>query len=100
MPSIFITGRAAKCRIDSFSRAGQFVLMQRLADSPGSRTMSPPHTGHCFGIWNGLRCEPCVFDPHDFRDHVAAAFDHDGVADLQAEAFDFVFVVQRGARQP
>ena len=59
MPSIFITPRAAKCRMDSFSRAGQFVLMQRLAASPSSRTMLPPHTGHVSGMRNGLRSAPC-----------------------------------------
>ena len=55
MPSIFITPREAKCRIDSFRRAGQLVLMQRLAASPSSRTTLPPQTGHCAGMRNGLR---------------------------------------------
>src|SRR5579885_2625479 len=35
-------------------------------------------------------------DAHDFWNHIAAAFHHDGVADLQPEARDFVFVMERG----
>ena len=58
MPSISMTPRAAKCRIDSFSRAGQLVLMQRLAASPSARTTSLPHTGHLCGILNARRCSP------------------------------------------
>ncbi len=58
MPSISMTPRAAQCRMVSFKRAGQFVLMQRLAASPSARTISPPQTGHGFGMRNGLRCSP------------------------------------------
>ena len=35
---------------------------------------------------------------YDLRNHIAASLDHDEVADLQSEAFDFIFVVQRRAR--
>src|SRR5215469_7886228 len=59
MPSISMTPRPAKCRMDCWSRAGQLVLIQRLAASPSSRTTSPPHTGQCVGIRNGRRSEPC-----------------------------------------
>ena len=71
--------------------------MQRLADSPGSRTMSPPHTGQCAGMLNGLRLRGVRLDAHHFRDNVAAPLDHDCVADLQSEAFDLIFVMQGGA---
>ena len=40
---------------------------------------------------------PSRLDANDFRDDVAAALDHDRVADLHAEALDLIFVVQRGA---
>src|ERR1022692_3698889 len=59
MPSIFITPRAAKCRMDSLRRAGQLALMQREAASPSSRTILPAHTGHASGMRKDLRSEPC-----------------------------------------
>ena len=85
MPSMFITPREAKCRIDSFNRAGQLVLMQRLAASASSRTILPPHTGHALGMRNGVPVGPLRVHPHHFRDHVAAALDHHVVADLQPQ---------------
>ena len=48
-----ITLRAEKCRMDSFSRAGQLVLIQRRAASPSWRTTRPPQTGHSAGMRNG-----------------------------------------------
>ena len=57
---MFITAREAKCRTDSFSRAGQLVLRQRRATSPSTRTTSLPQTGHFDGILNVLRPSPCV----------------------------------------
>ncbi len=98
MPSISITPRAAKCRIDSFSRAGQLVLMQRLAASPSSRTISPPHTGQCLGMRNGRRSRALRHHAHHLRDDVAGALHQHRVADLDAQPRDFVLVVQRGAR--
>ena len=43
----------------SFSRAGQFALMHRLAASPSSRTILPPQMGQCAGMRNFLRAAPC-----------------------------------------
>ncbi len=41
----------------------------------------------------------CILDHlHNFRNHIAAAFDLDPVADLYSEAFDLIHVVQRCAR--
>ena len=37
-------------------------------------------------------------DAHHFRNHVAAAFHQHTIADLDSQPLDFVFVVQRGAR--
>ena len=94
---MFITPREAKWRIDSFRRAGQLALMQRLAASPSSRTILPPQTGQCVGMRKGFAVRALGGHAHDLGDDVAGAFDHHLVADLQAEALDLVLVVQRGA---
>ena len=98
MPSISITPRAAKCRIDSFSRAGQLVLMQRLAASPSSRTIFAAADRAMLAACGTAAGRALRLHAHHFRNHVAAALDQHRVADLHAQPLDFVFVVQRGAR--
>ncbi len=38
-----------------------------------------------------------VHDPRYFGDHIATALDFDPIADLHAQAFDFIHVMKRGA---
>ena len=84
--------------MDSFSRAGQLVLMQRLAASPSSRTTVAAAHRALLRHAERLAVGALRLHAHHFGDHVAAALDHHRVADLQAQPLDFVFVVQRGAR--
>src|SRR5712671_6886732 len=49
-----------------------------------------------FGHAEGLAIGAFFGDFEDVGDYFAGALDEDGVADLQAEAIDFVHVVQRG----
>ena len=72
--------------------------MQRLAASPSSRTMRPPQTGQVFGMRNGFAMRALHLDADHFRNHVAAAFHDHGIADLQPQPRDFVFVMERRAR--
>src|SRR5947209_11982902 len=52
--------------------------------------------GTIFWHAEGLAVGALLGDFEDVRDHFAGALDEDGVADLQAEAIDFVHVVQGG----
>src|SRR6266576_3008639 len=52
--------------------------------------------GTIFWHAEGLAVGTFLGDFEDVRDHFAGALDEDGVADLQAEAIDFVHVVQGG----
>src|ERR1017187_7512669 len=97
MPSMFMTPREAKWSRDSLRRAGQLALMQRLAGSPGLRTTMPPQTGTLGREAESFAVRTPGGDADDFGDDVAGAFDHDLVADLEAEALDLILVVERGA---
>ena len=79
-------------------RAGQLALMQRLAASPSSRTTLLLADRAKRRHAEGLAVRALGGDADHFGNHVAGAFHHHFVADLQAEAFDLVLIVERGAR--
>ena len=97
MPSMSSAVRCAKCRTDSLSRAGQLTLTQRRTTSSCSRTRAVAQTGQAEGMRKGRRSAALLDDADDFGDDVAAALDEHAVADLEFEAGDLVFVVERGA---
>ena len=78
------------CRaVDIDAAAGGFAVF---ANDPAAADRAFPRHPKCPSM------SPLHLDADDFGNHIAAAFDHHGVADLQTEARDLVFVVERGAR--
>ncbi len=86
-----------------FSCAGQAMFSQRHATNSGSRAIGPPHAGHlpwiCLKKSNSLASwgRLSVHDPDDGGNDFAGFLDDDRVADADVLAFDFLFVVERGA---
>ena len=92
-----MTPREAKCSRDSFRRAGQLALMQRLA----ALALLAHHLAAAHGTVRrqaeGLAVRALGRDADDFGNDVAGALHHHLVANLQAEALDLILVVERGA---
>ena len=91
--------RETKCRMDSWTCAGQEAFTQRTATSPGTRTTFSPHAGQR----RRQREERRPFRPlleedaRHFRDHVARLLDGHGVAHTHVLAREVLEIVERGA---
>ena len=103
-PSMSIALRAAKCLRVCLRRAGQAMFSQRHPTDSGLRRSGPPQAGHlpsmCWYKSNGLvlRGPFVLCHTHDFRDDCSRPLQDHSVPDSDVSPFNFLLIVQRGAR--